>query len=847
MADTPKKGLPRSRSGSPVKNPESNDLSTGRKSRHQVKSSETGRRPDIRALGAGGVGGQVFSQGITREGAIKDDGDDADAASVVGLAIGFNRELEEIHKVIRQGLMVQKSGKEQVERHTQLVTAHKKMIHDTFDKLSELDSKMVRMNIGDRLLDLMPEGSDIVEEIVETTGYSARARSLIARHHLANQTTDIVPTYKKFMWERFDLMILRPAILWMLQKRGLIPQSLNVNAVLTYLALCHKVLALLNVRGVFELLMIIYRNPSTGVDDVHDDIYINVINALTNLCMITGETCIDTDTVFTAWVERMLMYDWSDLSNALKELMIFTVGVFSVETVYPGAGAGIGALLTLGASAIGMAKTSRLVTPEVAVIFSSLTQNHSIGPITRLQEQANHLRAEAAKMLPALVNPPPVDVQRSVEGLCERMALAIEAQQPPPQSFFVADTLAARAESVVCSIWNRAVSMVSSGIEQVRTPPVLKFGKNTFTAIGDICRYFVTRERDTACVKKGNSVPTNVTKTALVKRLYHDLNQGPLSGFDELIKSHIKLIAEKHSFSVCELNETMVELMQAFHAPIITAFGVTPKDSSQTSSQASDIAVAGTQEEVLAERAETEVTLAFLPSPGEDMFVGGDPREVQLHPGSTFKPTQEFVPNVGNVDEFKRWAANTGAPEGHGPWYSVADLKLLSPVEQTTIMTAIRRLMEDNPYKDTPPHQWTSRLVGDMPGLDVALARFAVYLIDEKRKWEQRSKSRSEGEVIANVDRNMKLFEEQVDELAPCGVVADSGSDTEDEDTSRPQGSPLDPSAMSKGGKSRTHRRRASTAKRTRRKAYNKKSNKRKSRKQLSRKKISRRRQSRRK
>jgi hypothetical protein len=52
---------------------------------------------------------------------------------------------------------------------------------------------------------------------------------------------------------------------------------------------------------------------------------------------------------------------------------------------------------------------------------------------------------------------------------------------------------------------------------------------------------------------------------------------------------------------------------------------------------------------------------------------------------------------------------------------------------------------------------------------------------------------------------------------------------------------------MVEGGKSRTHRRRASTAKRTRRKAYNKKSNKRKSRKQLSRKKISRRRQSRRK
>lgn len=51
----------------------------------------------------------------------------------------------------------------------------------------------------------------------------------------------------------------------------------------------------------------------------------------------------------------------------------------------------------------------------------------------------------------------------------------------------------------------------------------------------------------------------------------------------------------------------------------------------------------------------------------------------------------------------------------------------------------------------------------------------------------------------------------------------------------------------SNGGKSRTRRRRPSTAKRTRRKAYNKKSNKRKSSKQLSRKQLSRRRQSRRK
>jgi hypothetical protein len=491
--------------------------------------------------------------------------------------------------------------------------------------------------------------------------------------------------------------------------------------------------------------------------------------------------------------------------------------------------------------------TSQLVSPSLIFLVASDVIAHPVSLFQRIKRGITGARGVVSVAFPATVAPPHPEEPSTAE-LFDRVALSLQQVNPQPPTVFCDGTMAGDVELAVRSCWRRCIEAIETVGHTVVRPSAIDAVKITARTISRVFTDLATMVRDEVCVRKESAPnPTNDMKLALIRLLYHD---SPKYDSDPRIRDCIDLVAECLSYDIKLLNASMLALFVAYQPKLTTGFGeqslVTPEAGSSQEGQYDP----GFESQEL--RA-AEVALPFFKPGDPDRAVHTGDREPDYEGPVT--QTQLWHPKLGGIADLIGWLRLNGVKldrRVHTPWRSVADLiQLYTP----QIIQLIKRMLPPDPSQTGVDHTWVERDVKDMDEIHVAYVEFLAYVIREEQKREQdRERQRavfarnrptaSTAEVQAVAD-NIKSYKTALAKIAPCAVSSGamggenvSGSDFGDKDTAM---------SMSEGGKSRTHRRRPTTAKRTRRKAYNKKSNKRKSRKQLSRKKISRRRQSRRK
>jgi hypothetical protein len=404
----------------------------------------------------------------------------------------------------------------------------------------------------------------------------------------------------------------------------------------------------------------------------------------------------------------------------------------------------------------------------------------------------------------------------------------------------------------VRSCWRKGIDAIVTVAHMVVNPSPIQAVKITARTISGVFTDLATMVRDDVCVRKGSAPnPTNDMKLALIRLLY---KKNPAYDSHPRIRECIDLVAECLSYDIKLLNASMLSLFVSYQQALSTGFGeqsvVTPTESLEFEYKPSP----ASQEE-----RDAEVALPFYrPMDPTGAVLTGE--HEHGYEGPVIQ-TQLWHPKLGGIEDLIGWLRLNGVKLDrriHTPWLSVAELR---QSYEPQIIQLIKRMLPPDPSQSGVGNTWVERDVNDMDEIQAAYVDFLAYVIEEEQKrdrehQEQQKKfAENRPAEVASAEQkvvdNIEGYKTRLAEIAPCTVSsdpmgADPGSDS-DETVEGHNPLQLPEGPMREGGKSRTHRRRASTAKRSRRKAYNKKSNKRKSRKQLSRKKISRRRQSRRK
>jgi hypothetical protein len=793
-----------------------------------------------KVLGSKGYGSDIPGFGSLND----DDGEDElpEASSYdesnENAAANFCSNIIAIRQAIVNEGLIEALGKNNAEEIRKLVETHKNMIEDTLRESEVLSNKKVKAQIHDLLVGLMPEEQVplVSEEDARFNELSPMARMRIARHNMALGIADLDPRYLKFACSRLDTAIVGPTTLEFLQKNGL--YNGDHRSVIRYLAYCNRVLKFLYVRGVFELLKIVY-TPATGPAPANvitdDNIYVLVMDALYNLCNDACRCIHDNETFFNAVVDRISSYDWSDFYNALTKAGALVVGVASADFLYPGLFGGIGTLFNYGKAAIMITATSQLVSPELMILVASDVIVHPVSLFQRIKRGVTGARASGAAVFPDTFAPP-LQGEPSTAELFDRVALSLQQVNPQPPTVFCDGTMAGDVELAVRSCWRRGIEAIGMVVHTMVNPSAIQAVKITASTISGVFTDFATMVRDDVCVRKGSAPnPTNDMKLALIRLLY----KNPAYDSDPRIRQCIDLVAECLSYDIQLLNASMLALFEAYQHKLTTGFG--EKSLVKPDVESSQGAVYDPSHESQENR-DAEVALPFFKEVDPDMAVPTSEREPAYEGPVT--QTQLWHPKLGGIEDLIGWLRLSGVKldlRVHTPWRSVDELKKLYTPQ---IIQLIQGMLPPDPSQSGVGPTWVGRDVKDMDEIHVAYVDFLAYVIREEQKRELKHREQQAkiatnrplevASAVQAVVANIESYNTTLAEIAPCRGGSDptgvegSGSDTE-------------------GGKSRTRRRRAATTKRSRRKAYNKKSNKRKSRKQLSRKKISRRRQSRRK
>ena len=791
------------------------------------------------------------------------DEDDMQQAANENPAADFCSNILAIRQAIVDEQVIEALQKNDVAQKKRVVQAHKDMIEATLRESETLSNTKVKAQIHDLLVELTPVDDtslQISEDDSRYSEFSPMARMRIARHNMALGIADLDPRYLEFACLRLDTAIIRPTTLEFLQKNGL--YTGDHKSVIRYLAYCNRVLKFLYVRGVFELLKILYTpapGPALGPAPANvitdDNLYVQVMHALYTLCINTCTCILENETFFNAVVDRISFYDWSDLYNTLISAGALTVGMAAADTLYPGLFGGIMTLFNYGKTAIMITATSQIVSPELMFLVVSDVIAHPVSLFQRIKSGFTGAREVGAAAYPNAFAPPPPE-QPSTAELFDRVALSLQQVNPQPPTVFCDGTMAGQVEVAVRSCWRRGIEAIETVVHTVVNPSAIQAVKTTARTISGVFTDLATMVRDDTCVRKGSAPnPTNDMKLNLIRLLY---TPNPAYDSDPRIRYCIDLVAECFGYDIKLLNASMLALFTAYQHKLTTGFGAAslvrpaPGDSLEAHYEPSS-------ESQVQRAAELDLPFHRLRDPTGAVVTGE--REPDYEGPVT--QMQLWHPKLGGIEDLEGWLRLSGVtlgPRVHTPWVSVADLvKLYTP----QIIQLIKRMLPPDPSQSGVGNTWVGRDVKEMGEIHAAYVDFLAYVIREEQKRELEHREQREkiatnrpvevASAVQTVSDDIASYNEKLDEIAPCTVSsdpmgADPGSDSDETvEDDNPLDAPPPHIQLSEGGKSRSRRRRASTAKRTRRKAYNKKSNKRKSRKQLSRKKISRRRQSRRK
>jgi len=578
--------------------------------------------------------------------------------------------------------------------------------------------------------------------------------------------------------------------------------------------------------------------------------YQTSVGELNKLCDIACVAIRENDEILLQIIESIASLN---NFNTVKGILKVGAGILSVQQLAPGVITPLTVLFEMGIEATGLVVSFALTNPVFYIVLGShiivnIEQYYSLLVVNALK-----VKQLAMDWIPesALANPPvaaalggapdpAVAQSKLVFGLVSKSA---------HNNFFKMDTAIGQIEGCIFRLVEVCTAGVSGAVGLFKEAAPYQVAQTALGRIPNCIQVIVDKIfqiRNTRCAIGGGAAVTATYKmrSAFLRSLQTGLDHGQFPSFNRAVR----LIIHLSSVRDCALTIGLVSLHKAFDL-VVKGSSTFARDA-LTDSQ---LANAGSPSIERAARMDSEPELAFFADNGFGGVLDG--REVQSD-GPQVKA--EFLPQH-NPRDFANWLllAKLLAPQDatarakpHKKWTNpiMKMIQAISALPKTE--EQVRTIQEMVNDRECPEN------------IKTAYRNFIEYIKQQKALAQQASVHASE-EVVVNLDDPAQLESAIVAAAAAGDRCIVPVCNRVEETSVAPPGLPQHPfnplsiekgvevhlpeGQMREGGKSRTHRKRASTTKRSRRKAYNKKSNKRKSRKQLSRKKISRRRQSRRK